>query len=74
MIQHPPNDTLPRAINDYVVKMGDRRQWEADQKLVEQYKQISKLENYVHYLEKQLDRIVTMNPELADETDKNEGA
>jgi hypothetical protein len=37
MIQNPSNDiTLPRA-NDYA-KLGDRRQWEADQKLAEQYK------------------------------------
>jgi hypothetical protein len=38
--------------------------------MVDQYKQISNLENYVHYLVKQLDRLTTMNPELRDRIDK----
>lgn len=72
MIPNLSNDvTLPRAnFNDYAGKLGDRRNWEADQKLMEQYKQISNLENYVYYLEKQLDRLTTMNPELRDALDK----
>ena len=70
MISNPNDATLPRAnFNDYSGKLGDRRHWD-DQKLVEQYKQISNLENYVFYLEKQLDRLTTLNPELRDRLDK----
>jgi hypothetical protein len=40
MFSNQSNDlTLPRAnFNDLAGKLGDRRQWEADQKLVEKYK------------------------------------
>lgn len=51
-------------------KLGDKRQWESDSKLESAQKQIINLQNHSYYLERQLDRLVTMNPELQDELDK----
>ena len=54
-------------------KLGDKRQWESDSKLESAQKQITNLQNHCYYLERQLDRLVTMNPELQDELDKRMG-
>ena len=49
---------------DSMPGMVDKRWGEADNKSVEYQRQIYNLQTHSHYLEKQLERLLTMNPEL----------
>lgn len=51
-------------------QLNDKRHWDADSKIVEYQKQVYNLQINCHYLQKQLERLVTMNPEMQDLLDK----
>jgi len=50
--------------------LQDKRNWDDDSKLVEYQKQIFNLQTNSYYLERQLERLITMNPEMQDFLDK----
>lgn len=50
--------------------MYDKRQWDEDSKVVDYQKQVYNLQIHSHYLEKQLERLVSLNPEMRDFLDK----
>ena len=51
---------------------NEKRQWDADQKTEELQKQIYNLQNHSYYLDRQLKRLLTINPEMQDLLDQKE--
>lgn len=54
----------PDGLHHLTSLPGDKRHWEADSKVVEFQKQVFNLQTHAYYLEKQLERLITMNPEM----------
>lgn len=48
------------------IASGDLRQWNQGDQQAEELKKINSLESHAYYLQKQLDRILTANPEMQD--------
>ena len=46
------------------IASGDLRQWNQGDQQAEEHKKINSLETHAYYLQKQLDRILTANPEM----------
>ena len=49
---------------------GDKRHWEADGKIADLQKNVYSLQTHCHYLERQLERVVQLNPEMQSVLDK----
>ena len=49
---------------------SDKRHWDNDGKVVELQKTIYNLQTNSHYLERQLERLISMNPEMQEVLDK----
>ena len=49
---------------------GDKRQFDTEQKIVDYQKQVYNLQNHSYYLERQLERLITINPEMQEALEK----
>lgn len=54
------------GVFDRLATVGDKRQWESDQRLVEQQKELFNLQNHANHLAQQLERMISLMPELRD--------
>ena len=50
---------------------GDKRHFDTESKMVDYQKQVYNLQNHAYYLERQLERLITINPEMQEALNNN---